>query len=207
MPLRGFRTRILTVHAGRLTWNLQIAHLERKMIFQTSMIMFHVTLQGCKFFSSKNAAGFLDLTFPFGHQPHRCCGAEQPLSCTKRGGSQHHDAEGRRMWKGGQGKKACVCVFFFLGGGGGLNSLVFGEVFWFCSLFWNWCLLNFVCFFWWWNFMMTINDNHWWPAFYALRLVPSAPRLGGWLVRSVMDLLVLYGCCGFLWGGCRAHSM
>ena len=27
--------------------NLQITHLERKMIFQTSMIMFHVNLQGC----------------------------------------------------------------------------------------------------------------------------------------------------------------
>ena len=36
------------VHPGRLTWNLQISHLERKMIFQTSMIMFHVNLQGCK---------------------------------------------------------------------------------------------------------------------------------------------------------------
>ena len=35
------------VHPGRLTWNLQITHLERKMIFQTSMIMFHVNLQGC----------------------------------------------------------------------------------------------------------------------------------------------------------------
>ena len=34
------------VHPGRLTWNLQITHLERKMIFQTSMIMFHVNLQG-----------------------------------------------------------------------------------------------------------------------------------------------------------------
>ena len=32
---------------GRLTWNLQITHLERKIIFQTSMIMFHVHLQGC----------------------------------------------------------------------------------------------------------------------------------------------------------------
>ena len=34
-------------HRGRwrLTWNLQITHLERKMIFQTSMIMFHVNLQ------------------------------------------------------------------------------------------------------------------------------------------------------------------
>ena len=35
------------VHPGRLTWNLQITHLERKMIFQTSMIMFHVNLPGC----------------------------------------------------------------------------------------------------------------------------------------------------------------
>ena len=37
----------LKVHPGRLTWNLQITHLERKMIFQTSMIMFHVNLPGC----------------------------------------------------------------------------------------------------------------------------------------------------------------
>ena len=37
------------VHPGRLTWNLQITHLERKMIFQTSMIMFHVNLPGCIF--------------------------------------------------------------------------------------------------------------------------------------------------------------
>ena len=36
------------LHPGRLTWNLQITHLEGKMIFQTSMIMFHVNLQGCK---------------------------------------------------------------------------------------------------------------------------------------------------------------
>ena len=28
------------VHPGRLTWNLRITHFERKMIFQTSMIMF-----------------------------------------------------------------------------------------------------------------------------------------------------------------------
>ena len=37
------------LHPGRLTWNLQITHLERKMIFQTSMIMFHVNLPGCTF--------------------------------------------------------------------------------------------------------------------------------------------------------------
>ena len=35
------------IHPGRLTWNLQITHLERKMIFHTSIIMFHVNLQGC----------------------------------------------------------------------------------------------------------------------------------------------------------------
>ena len=32
---------------GRLTWNLLSNHLERKMIFQASMIMFHVNLPGC----------------------------------------------------------------------------------------------------------------------------------------------------------------
>ena len=35
------------VHPGRLTWNIQITHLERKMIFQTPKIMFHVNLPGC----------------------------------------------------------------------------------------------------------------------------------------------------------------
>ena len=40
------------IHPGRLTWNLQITHLERKMIFQTSMIMFHVNLQGCIIYMS-----------------------------------------------------------------------------------------------------------------------------------------------------------
>ena len=35
------------LHPGRLTWNIQMTHLERNMIFQTSMIMFHVNLQGC----------------------------------------------------------------------------------------------------------------------------------------------------------------
>ena len=35
------------VHPGRLTWNLLTNHLERKMIFQTSMVMFHVNLPGC----------------------------------------------------------------------------------------------------------------------------------------------------------------
>ena len=45
------------VHPGRLTWNLKITYLKRKIIFQTSMIMFHVNLAGCnclRFFSPKN---------------------------------------------------------------------------------------------------------------------------------------------------------
>ena len=46
------------IHSGRLTWNLQITHLERKMIFQTSMIMFHVNLPGC-IRLNKNLQGFL----------------------------------------------------------------------------------------------------------------------------------------------------
>ena len=45
------RTEAWSLHPGRLTWNLQIIHLERKMIFQTSMIMFHVNPQGCNDFS------------------------------------------------------------------------------------------------------------------------------------------------------------
>ena len=41
------RKGLFFLHPGRLTWNLQITHLERKMIFQTSMIMVHVNLPGC----------------------------------------------------------------------------------------------------------------------------------------------------------------
>ena len=45
----SFKRILLTklLHPGRLTWNIQITHLERKMIFPTSMIMFHVNLPGC----------------------------------------------------------------------------------------------------------------------------------------------------------------
>ena len=56
------------LHPGRLTWNLQITHLERKMILQTSMIMFHVNLPGCSCLTktkhrsmmSKTSDGFLE---------------------------------------------------------------------------------------------------------------------------------------------------
>ena len=35
------------VHPGRLTWNLQITQLNRKLIFQPSFFRFHVNLPGC----------------------------------------------------------------------------------------------------------------------------------------------------------------
>ena len=58
------------VHPGRLTWNLQMTHLERKMIFQTSMIVFHVNLPGCNAYCSH---GFCYKEFhPAGAGPSGC---------------------------------------------------------------------------------------------------------------------------------------
>ena len=37
-----------TIHPGKLTWNLKIAYLKRKIIFQTFTIVFHVNFQGCR---------------------------------------------------------------------------------------------------------------------------------------------------------------
>ena len=48
MGTAGVIWQVKWVHPGRLTWNLQITHLESKMIFQTPMIMFHVNLPGCR---------------------------------------------------------------------------------------------------------------------------------------------------------------
>ena len=36
----------VNIHPGRLTWNIQITHLKRKIIFQTPMIVFHVKFRG-----------------------------------------------------------------------------------------------------------------------------------------------------------------
>ena len=38
---------VLGLHPGRLTWNLTITHLKRKIIFQTIIFRFHVNLPGC----------------------------------------------------------------------------------------------------------------------------------------------------------------
>ena len=35
------------IHPGRLTWNLKITQLKRKIIFQTIIFRFHVNLPGC----------------------------------------------------------------------------------------------------------------------------------------------------------------
>ena len=37
----------LELHGGRLTWNLKITQLKRKIIFQTIIFRFHVNLPGC----------------------------------------------------------------------------------------------------------------------------------------------------------------
>ena len=69
------------LHPGRLTWNIQITHLERKMIFQTPMIMFHVNLQGCKIcvfwfaslkFKSHIIIFFVEIFFPMSHHLGGC---------------------------------------------------------------------------------------------------------------------------------------
>ena len=48
-----------TIRPGRITWNLQITHLERKVIFQTSMIMVHVNFPGCN-----TKSGFMYVSHP-----------------------------------------------------------------------------------------------------------------------------------------------
>ena len=112
--------------------------------------MFHVTLQGCKFFSpQKTPQVFLTLHFHLGtsridaaerSSRSRVPSAAAANTTTPRGGVGE---------MGGQGKKACVCVcfFFFGGGGGGLNSLVFGEGFWLCYFGIDAYLTLFACFF------------------------------------------------------------
>ena len=47
-----FSCNLNDLHPGRLTWNLKITYLKRKIIFQTSIIMFHVNLPGCMRFVS-----------------------------------------------------------------------------------------------------------------------------------------------------------
>ena len=42
------------VHPGRLTWNLQITHFERNMIFQTIIFRFHVNLPVCNWWVCLN---------------------------------------------------------------------------------------------------------------------------------------------------------
>ena len=52
------------LHPGRLRWNLQIIHLERKMIFQTFIIMFHVNLPRCNSLNLKMVNWKMFFPFP-----------------------------------------------------------------------------------------------------------------------------------------------
>ena len=68
-----FVTISLCLHLGRLTRNIQITHLERKMIFQTSMIMFHVNLPGCRFqLHIHEAQSALLNHYRRSHRQHQC---------------------------------------------------------------------------------------------------------------------------------------
>ena len=100
------------LHPGRLTWNLQITHLERKMIFQTSMIMFHFNLQGCRrcrYLISKKMFN------PFGFEQkcsqqakvalHRCV-ATKSTCCPVAGlGASNHESPDGKKSAGGRDSK------------------------------------------------------------------------------------------------------
>ena len=59
------------IHPGRLTWNLQITHLERKMIFQTIIFRFHVSLPGCTLYATSQDISYIHHrpTFTVIHHP------------------------------------------------------------------------------------------------------------------------------------------
>ena len=110
------------VHPGRLTWNLQITHLERKMIFQTSMPVFHVDLQGCIYFLFRRnwylqprwprylvASGTLDYTDSYGEA--------RVKSCNSKGPNPHPYATFPKK----QGLILRDYFFFFFWGGGGIG--------------------------------------------------------------------------------------
>ena len=72
------------LHPGRLTWNLQITHLETKMIFQTSMIMFQPLIFRGVFLLSR-------LTCEMIHSTTRWCSKSQSKkNCVKMGNVLDH---------------------------------------------------------------------------------------------------------------------
>ena len=75
---KNLRWKNRPLHPGRLTWNIQITHLERKMIFQTPMIMFHVNLPGCTFVKTRGVFWY-QVCRTWGPSP-REFGAPSPFS-------------------------------------------------------------------------------------------------------------------------------
>ncbi len=107
---------ILILHPGRLTWNIQITHLERKMIFQTSMIMFHVNLQGCIIYIFTSWELSPSATNFWTNQP-----TNDPVLGFNFGGrlrGTHWTAGFRNAWTFGTGNicflhvRKCLCVSF-----------------------------------------------------------------------------------------------
>ncbi len=54
-----YQLRLQLSHPGKLAWNLKITPLKRKIIFQTSIFVFHVNFQGCKGFDKTLASQHL----------------------------------------------------------------------------------------------------------------------------------------------------
>ena len=70
LPMHGssFPGREEILHPGKLTWNLKITYLKRKVIFQTCIFGFHVNFQGCTFF-----VGSISISIQFSYAPIPFC--------------------------------------------------------------------------------------------------------------------------------------
>ena len=128
------------VHPGRLRWNLQITHLERKMIFQTFKVMFHVNLQGCMkscLHHSSHLRLFLHLKGMKCCRHVRCGDAMWKTSVLKwglmwlksseSGGTQQKSTRTKDGWM------ICVCVFVLCFFSAPENRSVYSILF--CCLF------------------------------------------------------------------------
>ena len=67
-----------SVHPGRITWNLKITQLNRKIIFQTIIFRFHVNLPGCthcepEFWQSPSNTCWVDQFFQSTRQQQLPC--------------------------------------------------------------------------------------------------------------------------------------
>ena len=67
------------IHPGKLTWNLKLTQVKRKIIFQTSIFWFHVNFPGC----ISNIPFGIGIFFGFWKNPlNLSCGIIAPVLCT-----------------------------------------------------------------------------------------------------------------------------